>query len=204
MAGDLEIAANTLRRLRVDGDGLSISLSLSSDPQCVQASVPMQGVDEQPRDFRSAEADLKPHGEDGPVSQTNDGFPVGRVEYFARFFLGKGERSAFAAIDLRPLDLPHGICRYDVVLDEMSVQTRECRQAAADRRRFELFDFPHPVFPENHCSMVCSVQGLSRLNADRVQKVGHIKLVGSPSVLRLESGDPDLFLGDACERIEGQ
>ena len=164
----------------------------------------MQIADLQRRDLRTPQADLQADREDRSIAQAGGGIFRRRVEQFARLRFREGEGRAFVAIERRPLDLADRIARGVVVPDEMLIERRQRREAPADCRRRGVLGLAHEALPGDDRFVV----GLAQLGrcgdrqcAHEVLDVEPVGAAGAGALLLLQ---PDFFLGDVGEAIEGR
>ena len=79
MAGGIEIGADALRDIRVDGKRVAAA-AFPNDAQAIEAAVLVQVFHRKRGDFRAAEAHLQAHRENRPIAQPLNGVFRRRVK----------------------------------------------------------------------------------------------------------------------------
>ena len=107
VAGALEIGADALGGLRVDGERITPA-ALAGDAQRIEAPVLVKIADIQGGDLGATESDLQADRENGAVAQAGERVVRRRVENFPGLRFRERRRAALVAVDGRPLNVDDG------------------------------------------------------------------------------------------------
>jgi hypothetical protein len=202
LAGGIEIGADALRNIWVDGKRVA-SAAFSDDAQRVESPVLMQVFHAERCNFRAAEAHLQAYREDRTGAQPLNGVFRRGVEQSGRIRLGKGERRSFPPVNRRAFHVGDRIVFYMAVALEMLEQAGERREPATDGGGFGLIDLAHDALPGNYGAVVHLAQPVVGLDVQRPHEMLHVELVSTAGAFAFLLGEPDFLLADVGEPGDG-